>query len=106
MFQMINTIVEKGDAERVIDAAVAAGSPGGTILNARGSGIHETSRLFGLEVEPEKEMVIVVAPREDVQGIVAAIYDALELGEPGNGIIFIQDVARVRGLYQPEPANG
>ena len=58
MIQAILTVVEKGHAEEVIDAAVQAGSHGGTIINARGSGVHETATLFGLGIEPEKELVI------------------------------------------------
>ena len=36
----IMVVVEKGKAEKVIDAATEAGSSGGTVINGRGSGIH------------------------------------------------------------------
>lgn len=101
MYQVILTVVEKGHAEEVIDAAVRAGSHGGSIINGRGSGVHETATLFGFEVEPEKELVLILATREAARDIVQAISQDLRLAEPGNGIIFVQDVARVRGLYQP-----
>ena len=39
MYQAIYVIVSKGKAEDVVDAAAAAGARGGTIINARGSGI-------------------------------------------------------------------
>lgn len=103
MHQVILTIVEKGRAEAVIDAAVKAGSHGGSIINARGSGVHETASLFGFSVEPEKELVLILAEDTRVRDIVAQISTDLRLDEPGNGIIFVQDLARVRGLYQ---ANG
>ncbi|MST50556.1 P-II family nitrogen regulator [Mobiluncus porci] len=101
MYQAIMTIVEKGHAEKVIDAAVKAGSHGGTIINSRGSGVHETAKLFGITVEPEKELVLVLAEEKAAPEIVETISSDLKLGEPGNGIVFVQDVARVRGLYQP-----
>ncbi|HAH69232.1 MAG TPA: transcriptional regulator, partial [Synergistaceae bacterium] len=50
MYCAITVVVEKGKAEEVIDAATAAGSRGGTIINARGSGIHETSKLFFMDI--------------------------------------------------------
>ncbi|NMW65786.1 P-II family nitrogen regulator [Mobiluncus mulieris] len=103
MHQVILTIVEKGRAEAVIDAAVKAGSQGGSIINARGSGVHETASLFGFSVEPEKELVLILAEDTRVRDIVAQISTDLRLDEPGNGIVFVQDLARVRGLYQ---ANG
>ena len=34
---------------------------GGTIINARGSSIHETSKFPNMEIEPEKEMVMILA---------------------------------------------
>lgn len=101
MHQVILTIVEKGRAEAVIDAAMKAGSHGGSIINARGCGIHETASLFGFSVEPEKELVLILAASDAAPGIVERISTDLRLDEPGNGIVFVQNLARVRGLYQP-----
>ena len=70
MYQSIIAIVERGHAENVIDAATQAGSRGGTIINARGSGIHETSTLFAMEIEPEKEVVLIVAEKKNTDHIV------------------------------------
>ena len=100
MYQAITVIVEKGNAELVIDAATEAGSKGGTIINARGSGIHETSKLFSMEIEPEKEMVLILSETNSTDGIVSSIRKKLKIDEPGNGIIFIQDVNKTYGLYE------
>jgi nitrogen regulatory protein PII len=100
MYKAIFTIVDKGRAEDVIEAAEKAGSKGGTIINARGSGIHETSKLFSMEIEPEKEVVLILAEVDATDAIATAIRDSLELEEPGNGIIFIQDVSSVYGIYR------
>ncbi|MBD8070351.1 P-II family nitrogen regulator [Bacillus sp. PS06] len=100
MYHAITVIVEKGNAEYVIDAATEAGSKGGTIINARGSGIHETSKLFSMDIEPEKEMVLILAEQESTDTIVASIRKKLKIDEPGNGIIFIQDVNKTYGLYE------
>lgn len=100
MYHAITVIVEKGNAEEVIDAATDAGSKGGTIINARGSGIHETSKLFSMDIEPEKEMVLILSKIESTDAIVNSIKKKLKIDEPGNGIIFIQDVNRTFGLYE------
>jgi len=100
MYHAITVIVEKGNAEQVIDAATEAGSKGGTIINARGSGIHETSKLFSMEIEPEKEMVLILSKRDSTDAIVSSIRKKIKIDEPGNGIIFIQDVNRTFGLYE------
>jgi nitrogen regulatory protein PII len=100
MYRSIFSIVDKGRAEDVIEAAVKAGAKGGTIMNARGSGIHETSKLFSMEIEPEKEVVLILAEADAADTIAAAIRDSLKIDEPGNGIIFIQDVSSVYGIYR------
>lgn len=99
MHKAILVIVDKGKAESVIDAAMKAGAKGGTIMNARGSGIHETSTLFFMPIEPEKEVVIIVSENTHTETIVTSIRDHLKIDEPGNGIIFVLDVNKVYGLY-------
>jgi len=100
MYQSITVIVEKGNAEYVIDAATEAGSKGGTIINARGSGIHETSKIFSMDIEPEKEIVMILSESKSTDAIVSSINKKLKIDEPGNGIIFIQDVNKTYGLYK------
>jgi nitrogen regulatory protein PII len=99
MYNLIMAIVDRGKAEDVIEAATKAGSKGGTIINARGSGIHETSKLFSMEIEPEKEIVLIVSEKSLTDGIAASINEHLKMNQPGNGIIFIQDVNKTYGLY-------
>lgn len=100
MYQAVFTIVDKGKAHLVIDASKAAGSRGGTIINARGSGIHETVKLFNMEVLPEKEIVLVLCETQLTEGIVNSISQALEIEKPGNGIVFVQDVNQTFGLQK------
>ena len=100
MYHAITTIVEKGKAEEVIEAATKAGSKGGTIINGRGSGIHETSKLFSMDIEPEKEIVLILSEAEMTQAIVSSIGERLKINEPGNGIIYVQDVNKTYGLYK------
>ena len=100
MYQIIITIVNRGKAEDVIDAAKVAGSKGGTIINARGSGINETSKLFNMDIEPEKEMVMILSKEEITENIVSSIRERLEIDKPGNGIIFIQNINKTYGVYE------
>lgn len=100
MYHMINIIVDKGKAEDVITAANKAGSKGATVINARGSGIHERSKLFAMEIEPEKEIVIILSEADKTDQIVSAIRDAMQIDEPGRGIIFVQNVNKTYGIRQ------
>jgi nitrogen regulatory protein PII len=100
MYQVITIIVEKGKAEDVIEAAMKAGSKGGTIVCGRGSGLHETSKLFSMDIEPEKEIVIILSEVEMTDAITTAIRNDLKIDEPGKGIIYVQDVNQTYGIYK------
>lgn len=98
MYDLIFTIVDRGKGESVVDAANKVGSKGATIINARGSGIHETSKFFAMEIEPEKEVVLIVSPKELTENITKSIKTELKIDQPGNGIIFIQSIDKAYGL--------
>lgn len=100
MYHTITVIVDRGKAEQVIDAAVKAGSKGGTIVNGRGSGIHEVSKLFSMEVEPEKEIVLILSESDNTDNIVSSIREDLEIDKAGNGIIYIQNVNQTFGIHK------
>ncbi|MEG0289757.1 MAG: P-II family nitrogen regulator [Carnobacterium sp.] len=99
MHQAIFTIVDHGQAEEVIDAAVAAGSQGGTVITGRGSGSHETSKLFSMDIEPEKEIILILSETQTTDAIVASISNAMEIEKPGNGVLFTLDVNNTKGLF-------
>jgi Nitrogen regulatory protein PII len=100
MYSAIYIIVERGKAEDVIEVANNAGSRGGTIVNARSAGSHETQKLFSLEIEPEKEKIIIIAKTELKDNIITAVKNHLNLDEPDNCTIFVLDVNEVYGLHQ------
>ncbi len=100
MYQVITVIVDKGKAEDVIESASKAGSKGGTIINGRGSGIHETSKLFSMDIEPEKEIVMILSEADMTEAIVSMIRQDLDVDSPGKGIIFVQDVNKTYGIYK------
>ena len=100
MYKIIHVIVDKGKGEDVIDAANKAGARGGTIINARGSGIHEVQKLFSIEIEPEKEDVFIIAREEIKDAIVESVRTQLSIDEPGKGILFVLDISEVYGLHE------
>ena len=100
MYSAIYVIVEHGKAEDIIDVANKAGARGGTIVNARGSGIQETKKLFSIEIEPEREKAIIVVKSELKDDIMQALKNHLNIDETGTGIIYVIDVNEVYGLHQ------
>ena len=99
-YEAIVTIVEKGLSEEVIDAAKSAGSTGGTVFRGRGAGSHETAKLFNIQIETEKDVVLILSSTRKTEGIVNAIREKLNIDEPGTGVIFVLDVNRTSGLFE------
>lgn len=73
---------------------------GGTVINGRGSGIHETSKVFSMEIEPGKEIILILSESNRTNAIVTSIRKEMNIDEPGNGLIFVQDTNETYGLYQ------
>lgn len=98
MYNAIYTIVEKGYAEDVVDAASKAGSKGATIIHARGSGADEALKVFNILVEPEKEIVLIISELAKTKDIVDAIRERAKIEEDGKGIIFVTNVEQAYGI--------
>ena len=87
-YEMINVIVNKGYAEDAMDAARKAGAGGGTIIGARGTAKEGDSKFFGVEIVPEKEMLMILVPAEKKESIVNAISALPCFAKAGSGIVF------------------
>lgn len=98
VFNLIVTIVNKGYSGEVIKASREAGAEGGTIMNGRGSGIHETGSLFSLHIEPEKEIVLTLVNQSICDNVLRTIIDKTHLDEPGKGIAFVIPVEEAAGI--------
>ncbi len=97
-FKIIISIVNKGDACHVVAASKKVGAEGGTIVKGRGTGIHETMKLFGSAIEPEKEIVLTLVPENIKDKVLESIIKEAGLNKPGKGIAFLLDVERVAGI--------
>ncbi len=95
---LIITIVKRGFSETILQASKKAGAEGGTIIPGRGAGIHEKSKLLGIPIEPEKEILLTLVNCEITKKVLNAIIEAGNLNWPGRGIAFVVDVKYVAGI--------
>ena len=102
-YEMILCIVNAGFSDAVMDTARKLGAGGGTVIHARGTASKEAEALFRITVQPEKEMVMIVVPKEKKAPILAALYDAVGLETPGQGIAFSLPVDEAVGLSSAKP---
>ena len=95
---LIVSIVRKGWGSTVLEASVAAGAQGGTVLFGRGAGVNEQEKIFGLSIEPEKEIVLTLVRSDKANAILAEIVRAADLNDTGRGIAFVLPVETVAGV--------
>ena len=86
--QLITIIVNKGYAEDAMAAARNAGATGGTILSARGTARPGDETFFGVEIVPEKDMLLILAENAKANQIIDAVKELDCLSKPGSGIVF------------------
>lgn len=97
-YDLIITIVNRGYADLVMDAAKSKGATGGTIVNGRGTGAKEAEKFFNIIVQPEKELVLIVVPRELRHDVMDEIRVKAGLATIGGGISFSMPVDEATGL--------
>ena len=85
-YELIFCIVNTGFSGTVMDAARSAGATGGTLLRARGSAGKEAEEFFHIQIEPEKEIVMILAPADIKDDIMSSIYKQAGLSSAGQGI--------------------
>ena len=104
-FKLIAAVVPKGAAGKVMDAAKEAGAEGGTILLARGTGVHEARSFFGMSMNTEREMLLILIEPERVQEVLDSMVRAGRLDKPGRGMAFVLSVDEVKGIVHREPSE-
>jgi len=97
-FDLIITIINKGNCHNIVKASKKAGAGGGTVIPGRGSGIHDTKTIFGIPIEPEKDIILTAVPREKTEVILEAIIKAGNLDEPATGVAFVMPLSMVAGI--------
>jgi len=95
---LIVTIVRKGWGNTVLEASGKAGATGGTVLLGRGVGVNEKDSIFGIPIEPEKEIVLTLASAQQSDAILREIVRAAELDDPGKGLAFTFPIDKVVGV--------
>ena len=51
-----------------------------------------------MDIEPEKEIVMILSEKKDAEAIVSSIRQKMDIEEAGKGMIFVQEVSKVYGL--------
>ena len=95
---LIVSIVNQGYSDEFMNTAREAGASGGTVISARGQAHEGAVKFFGISVQDEKEMIIILTSREKKVNIMRAVCETHGLNSKAQGIVFSLPVDNVMGL--------
>jgi nitrogen regulatory protein PII len=95
---LIISIVNQGFSDELMNTAREAGATGGTVIHSRGTAHSGAVKFFGVSVQDEKEMILILTPQKVKTAIMQAICQAHGLNSGAQGIVFSVPVDSVMGL--------
>ncbi len=101
-FSLIFAIVNSGSVDLVMEGAREAGATGGTAFHARGTGNLDLEKFYGIPIQKEKEVVVIIVNNKITEKVMSAIYKSAGLETIGQGIVFSLPVEKVEGLSNIE----
>ena len=99
-FECIMTIVDGGYSEYVVDAAKESGAKGATIINARGSTAKDSNKFFKLNIQPDKQVVMILCKKEQTKGIVETISKNAGMNTKAHALSFVLPVEDAVGMAE------
>ncbi len=99
LYSLIMVLVDRGYSEEVMEAARTKGAGGGSVINTRwvGSG-EEAMRFWGFSVQTEREIVLILAQKDQRKDIMKAIGDSCGAQSEAHGVVLSLPVDGVAGL--------
>ena len=97
-YELVIVIANQGYIEMVMDAARGAGAYGGTVIHAKGTGMEQAEKFMGVSPAAEKEMIFIVAKKEQKNDIMKAVMEQAGLDTKAKSIVFSLPVTDTAGL--------
>ncbi len=97
-YSMIAAIVNPGYSEEVMNAAREAGAGGGSVIHSRRIADERTVVSWGLDIQEEKEIVLIVTNNETKLPIMQAIGKACGVHSDAKGFVLSLPIESVIGL--------
>lgn len=97
-YSMIMAIVNQGFSEEVMNAARPMGASGGTVFHSRRIGNEEAMKFWKISVQEEREVVLILAQKEDKLAIMQEIGRQCGMKSKAQGIVMSLPVDSIAGL--------
>ena len=96
------TIVKQGYSDKVMNAARKAGARGGTVLHSRKVGELEVLNAWGLSLQEETDLVLIIADSGTKKDIMQAIAKECGIQTDAKGLVVSLPIDSVIGISAPE----
>lgn len=96
--KLLITIVGKSKGSEVVAESKKAGCKGGTIIPGTGTRKETGFSLWGLDSDPEKDVIFSIVDAEIAGQVLESITRVSGLDKPGKGVGFVLDLSTVTGL--------
>ena len=99
-FKLIIALTEDSITNKIVDAARSRGATGSTVIHsARGEGLQAAKTFFGLDLETQRDVVLLLVEEHMSRQIIERIAEVGNFEkEPGSGIAFVLDIEDAVGL--------
>ena len=97
-YSLIVTILNSGSAEDVMEAAKKAGAGGGTLVHSRGIETQEATAFWGLSMQEEKEIVLIIAEHDSKLKIMSTIGEKCGMNTEAKGLVLSLPIDSVMGI--------
>ncbi len=95
---LIAAIIDRGFSDEVMSAAKAAGASGGTVVHSRAIENENATGFWGLSVQEEKEIVLILAELADKLPIMRAISEKCGMHSEAKGLVVSLPIDAVMGI--------
>jgi len=95
---LIISVINQGFSDELMNTAREAGATGGTIIHSRGTAHKGAVKVFGVSVQDEKELILILTTRKNKEAIMRSICESHGLNTKAQGIVFSVPVDNVMGL--------
>ena len=96
--ELVIAIVDNGYSEEVMEVARAEGVRGGTVLHARQAAVKEASKFFGISLQPDKEMILIIVGEAHKIELMRSISKALGMRSGAHGLVISLPIDSCAGL--------
>lgn len=97
-YALVVAFVNRGFSGEVMTAAREAGAGGGTVLHSHSIGSKETAGFWGLGIQEEKDIVLIITDSEHKKDIMTKIGEKCGINSKANGTVVSLPIDSVTGI--------